>query len=97
METFDTLTKLPRKEYARKMYYEGYDVYLLPCKMRKDNAWVLPFKITKYDSTEKYNRFDRTVDSYVFYNCNAELGYYPHYYVDEKDYEEFRSKNDVKR
>ena len=39
------------------------------------------------DSEETKNAFDRPVNSYRYYNCqNAELGYYPHYYIEESVY-----------
>lgn len=81
-----------RKEIARKFYNQGFDVRLLPCKVSEQalyakNAWVQAVIINKKDSEETKNAFDRTVNSYRYYNCqNAELGYYPHYYIEESVY-----------
>lgn len=34
--------------------------------------------------------FDRLVNTYTYYNCNAELGYYPHYFVSEEDHIKYK-------
>lgn len=80
--------KRVNKPTARKMYNLGEEIYLLPCKvpMRTypDSSFIQPVKISKATSTTNANHFDRTVNEFEYYNCNAELGYYAHYYVEEK-------------
>lgn len=71
------------KATARKLYRNGCEIHLLPCKVRLKNEWVSPIAI----SLETHNEtFDRVVNQYEYYNCNAELGYYAHYYVTEDEY-----------
>ncbi len=85
------------KPIARKMYNMGFSIYLVPCKCRfvdpdsNVKSWVTPFKILISECEEKMNKFDRTVDTYTYYNCNAELGYYPVFYVKEQDYELYKT------
>lgn len=82
------------KPIARKLYNQGCDVLLLPCKV-KDSAvkgtspWVKPVTINIKNCQHDANKFDRTVHEYVYYNCNSEMGYYPHYFVSEDDYNNF--------
>ena len=86
METYRKVTK----PNARKMYNSGCTILLLPCKV-SDSAvngshpWVKPFEISFLDTSESSNQFDRSVNLYEYYNCNAELGYYAHYFVSEED------------
>lgn len=82
------------KPIARKFYNNGYTVLILPCKCGLENQmWVQPFHANIKDSTEDANKFDRLVREFEHYNCNAELGYYAHYYVSEEDYDDFAKKD----
>lgn len=93
--------KKVNKPTARKMFNHGLSIYILPCKVSEraldgnDNNWVKPVVInlqtTQLDS--KYNKFDRAINEYCYYNCNAELGYYPHYYVTEEDMSSYEMCN----
>lgn len=82
------------KPTARKMYYKGFNIYLVPCKVINsvatcvphDYDWITPFAINIDTCGFTVNKFDRSVNFYEFYNCNSELGYYSHYYVDEDEY-----------
>lgn len=77
------------KAKARKMYNAGFEIALLPCKVSaaafEVHGWIRPITINFETSKDSINRFDRTVDAYQYYNCNAECGYYPAYYVAEED------------
>lgn len=75
------------KATARKMYRSGCEIHLLPSKVRLDNEWVSPIAI----SLETHNdTFDRVVNRYEYYNCNAELGYYSSYYVTEHELDRYK-------
>ena len=101
--------KRVNKPTARRMFNKGYNVQLLPCKVsenvfkvsKKYYIGVLPTEISLSTSSHEVNHFDRTVNEYEYYNCNAELGYYAHYYVNEEDYtkykEEVKSEHQSKR
>lgn len=84
------------KPTARKMYNHGFSIFLVPCKCRfvdpesDEKSWVTPVKISILDCEEEQNKFDRTVNAFEYYNCNAELGYYPAFYVKEQDYELYK-------
>ena len=99
MEIYKHYEKV-NKPIARKMYDRGYEILLLPCKVSSsvltrtphDYDWILPVTINKYNCDHKVNKFNRTVLQYESYNCNAELGYYAHYYVLEEDYKKFKEE-----
>lgn len=74
------------KPTARKMFRQGFSIFLLPCKVRKDNGFINLLEINSFISVDT---FDRTVMDFEFYNCNAELGYYAHYYVAKEDLEKY--------
>lgn len=82
--------KRVNKPTARKMYNMGCSILLLPCKVNDSavdgsSIWIEPVKISLLDSDSNINHFDRAVNNYEYYNCNAELGYYAHYFVSEED------------
>ena len=71
------------------MYNNGCTIRLVPCKVSLNSEWVKPIDISLETSTEDCNKFDRAVNNFEYYNCNAELGYYAHYYVSDKDLEAY--------
>ena len=82
------------KSTARKMYNHGCSIFLLPCNVGESaltglNPWVSPIVISILDSDSNINKFDRAVNNYEYYNCNAELGYYAHYYVTPEDLQSY--------
>lgn len=82
--------KRVNKPTARRMFNMGYPIKLIPCKVSERVLYhyghYLPIQISLSTCTTDSNKFDRSVREYEYYNCNAELGYYPHYYVSEEDY-----------
>lgn len=88
------------KPVARKMYNEGYDISLIPCCVSSrvlggNHLWLKPVTLNIKDCEYTENKFDRMVNDFEYYNCNAELGYYPHYFVSTDDY--FKYKKEVKK
>lgn len=78
------------KPIARKMFREGCDILLLPCKVNDSaidgsSQWVKPVTINIERCDHLTNKFDRAVNDFEFYGCSAELGYYAHYFVSEED------------
>lgn len=70
------------KAKARKEYNNGNVVFILPCKVRFNNAWIQPRIVSKdfYDSED----FDKIVNAYEYYNCQYnETGKYASYYFKE--------------
>ena len=81
-----------KKPLARKMYYSGYTITVVPCNCGVDN--IVAKNNMNYLSDLKCgddmtNRFDRVVYEFEYYNCNAETGYYTHYYVTEEAMEQY--------
>ena len=89
MESYNKINK----PTARKMYNLGCSIMLLPCKVRLDNEWVKPTTISLFDSEYDINEFNRAVNDYEYYNCNAELGYYAHYYVSDEELAKYEMCN----
>ena len=82
------------KPNARKMYNHGCDILLLPCKVsntaiQDKSPWIKPVTINILNCEHEVNKFDRTINDYEYYNCNAELGYYAHYFVSEEELEKY--------
>ena len=75
------------KPIARHLYNRGCKVLLFPCKANISSLWINNYTISRETGSHEFNEFDRTVNAFIFYNCNAEIGYYPHYYVSEEEIE----------
>ena len=69
-----------RKNTARKLYNMGKSIIILPCKCRPGSMWLHGFEIKK---TAPQNDFDRLINEFEYYNCNAETGRYTAYYAEE--------------
>ena len=83
------------KPTARKMYNNGCSILLLPCKVSGSaidgsHPWVKPYSMSLMTSEEETNRFDRAVRDYEIFNCNAELGYYAHFYVSDEELDKYK-------
>lgn len=83
------------KSVARKLYDKGCTILLLPCKVNDSlvqdypNQWIRPFSICMDTGYGVMNDalFDDIISNYMYYNCTIpELGYYPHYFVSEEEY-----------
>lgn len=81
-----------KKPLARKMYYSGHTITVVPCKCGVDNE-VAKVELSMFcgdtDPLTLANRFDTTVRLFEWHNCNAELGYYAHYYITEEAMEQY--------
>ena len=90
MENYNRITK----PNARKMFNRGCDILLLPCKVGESaldgtHSFIRPVKINILSCPHLENNFDRTVNEYEYYNCNAELGYYAQYFVTDEELEKY--------
>lgn len=69
------------KQTAKKNYYAGKTIFVLPCNMKVNNFWMSPCPINKnedvYDSS-----FDTQLANYVYYNCDKERGKYPIFFAE---------------
>ena len=83
-----------KKPLARKMYYSGHTITVVPCKCNVTNK-VAKAKLSmmcggEIDTITLSNSFDISVREFEYYNCNSETGYYAHYYVSEEDYNKYQ-------
>lgn len=53
-------------------------VGLLPCKANPCSIWISPMWFN-FSSVEEFNK---VVNEYTYYNCNNEVGRYPHFYIE---------------
>lgn len=81
-----------QKRTARRLYNEGEIIYIVPCNVWPDfkGIWIKPMNISKNLEEERAGNlyvamgFDSIINSYEYYNCNYELGYYTAFYVLEE-------------
>jgi hypothetical protein len=77
------------KAEALKTLLVGKAVWLCTHKMRPFTQWHIESQCTPLDMEASYGSdiakgFNKHIDSYVYYNCSFETGYYPAYYVQRK-------------
>lgn len=67
------------KTKARKLFNEGKEIHLLPCKVCFGTMWL--GEGSAISNKRLISSFDAIVNEYEFYNCNNELGKYAAYYI----------------
>ena len=79
-----------RKTTAKKLYDEGTQIYIVPCKVYPSfsNPWIKPFEMKKqdeqYPSLSFENTFESRINIFEDYNCNNELGRYTSFYITDE-------------
>lgn len=68
------------KAQARKLYEARKPFTMTPCKCRVNGPFTF---LMKPEWVDEYGNFDQMVNSFTYYNCNAETGRYPHFYVED--------------
>lgn len=72
------------KAMARRLFNNGTPVYILPCKVRLDNAWFKPAMINRNNLDNE--SFEKIINAFEYYNCSYnELGKYASYYLKEEN------------
>lgn len=76
------------KTKAKRLFYEGYKTYMIPCKANLASPWISPCEMTLLKYEDKCNwmeiqDFEEIVNSFTYFNCNSELGKYPHFYAEK--------------
>lgn len=70
------------KPIARKLFDNGEEIHLLPCKIPNsalmNDGPISPAIISKSGDKDQFNT---AVNYFEYYNCNYETGYYAHYYI----------------
>lgn len=96
MSCNDGYVKITRPK-AKRLFDEGKTLYLLPCKCSRvclvEVCGIRPATITKNNDAGR--TFEKLVNSFEYYNCNRELGYYTHFYVREDNKENGGSSDEV--
>ena len=77
------------KREARKRWKEGKDFIIVPCRCRPyDNSKELGFMahiVRTWVTKGIYDNFDDYCNEFSFYNCTAETGYYPAFYLPKEE------------
>lgn len=89
LETFtnprtNTLYKRITKTQAQKLFADGHAVIISPCMVNMSNSYHHFWAILQYngiDGGTPAEHFEKVVNSYIYYNCCAELGRYPKYFA----------------
>lgn len=76
------LIRIKNKGTARKLFRKGQVIHLFPCKANIESPW---WNDGVQISLEDGDTFDHLVNHFEWYNCNAEVGYYAHYYVEGEE------------
>lgn len=71
------------KTAARKAYDTGKTVILCPCKLRPGWPWHPEIPVKR--NAEDPETFDQRINSFAWYNLNAESGRYPMYFLRAED------------
>ena len=76
------------KKQAETLYKTLQDFYMCPCKANPESplgllCWICP-------GNDEYTgkTFEMLVNAFCYYNCNNQLGYYPAFYMNRKEYEQ---------
>lgn len=86
---FNQVKAIIRREVKNGNYFE---IYVLPCKVMYNNAWIKPYRIM----ANSLETFQNEINSYEYYNCNSELGKHLNYYITEEYSNYLKSEYDVK-
>lgn len=72
------------KNTAKKQFEAGERVWVNPCNMKVFNIWSTLTYVTKSDMIDDFETF---YNSYVYYNCNNEMGKYPVFFKQLNNYD----------
>lgn len=71
------------KAQARKLWNNGKEMQVVPCKARPDSMWFAGLLLSADDMYDELKDFDKMVDYFIVYNCCKELGKRPAFYIEE--------------
>lgn len=82
------LERVNKKE-AYEKYLEGKEIYVCPVLANPENPWIglMEIRWTKDKWMDKETYWKYIINAYQAYNCNAELGKYPKFFI-KKEKEE---------
>ena len=72
------------KKTARKMFEQGKTIYIQSCRFHPFGVWSQMIDINKENDSFSYGtyNFDMYVNSFEYYNCSFEQGYYASFYIE---------------
>lgn len=78
------------KRNARKLYNAHVALIMVPCNEWPFSPMSSSFPMHSSDhedavTTPPNDTFDIRVNSFIYYNCSHEQGYYPAFYANERD------------
>ena len=76
-----TLQRISKQE-AKKLFENGTQIYLQGCKYHPFGVYqpVCPIIYDPQEADNTVNQFDYLTNSYKWYNCDSERGYYINYF-----------------
>ena len=86
------------ESWARKMYYAGYRVVLVPSKCHVRNTLFraeIKLNGEKPEELAEATDFDGIVNAFEYYNCDKELGRHSAFYVEEEDIADYKERRKV--
>lgn len=77
--------KRVNKRVARRLFNEGKIITVFPCKANPRSPWWFGMEWDRNYllSIGEDGDFDKLCNTFTYYNCNYETGYYPAFYVEE--------------
>lgn len=79
--SIDGYTRVSKRK-ARRLFMEGVEILVLPCKVNPANVWEMTARM----SNSSIEDFEKWLNEYSYYSCNYnELGRYPAFYIKEKE------------
>ena len=69
------------KATAKRFFSRGVAIWLQSNKLGFCSMWHDPAIIHQAGG-----EFEKQLNQYIYYNCNAEIGRYPHYYINKETY-----------
>jgi hypothetical protein len=83
-EVFSMWKRINKRE-ARKIWNNGGELKVVPCKANINSLWFTGLMFSKNEPGRVENDetdFDKFIDYFTVYNCCNELGRYAAYYIE---------------
>lgn len=68
---------------AKRLFEDGVEIFVVPCKMKLYSPWSEPMKIG--EGAFVIRTFNSFINEFEYYNCNSETGSYTHYFTEDVD------------
>lgn len=81
------------KKQAECLYKTKQEFYICPCKVNPESPWGWVCRICPKNDEYTEKTFETLLNEFHYYNSNNEIGYYPAFYMNRKEYEERTNKN----